>query len=101
MKPWCTVALLLLSRITAVAGVDVILNQKEGQKCSGMYSRKAWGGQVEPFILVKFVNNGERNKGIEDPAVGLVIWEWKDTLLLGKPNDVGINEVGCSMGHVQ
>ena len=58
-----------------------------------MYSKKSWGGKVEPFILVKFMKNGERNKEVEDPTVGVVIWEWRDTLLLGKPEDVGVNEV--------
>lgn len=58
-----------------------------------MYSKKSWGGKVEPFILVKFMKNGERNKEVDDPTVGVVIWEWKDTLLLGKPEDVGVNEV--------
>jgi hypothetical protein len=54
-----------------------------------MYSKKSWGGKVEPFILVKFVKNGEdKNKEITDPTVGVVIWEWKDTLLLGKPSNL-------------
>jgi hypothetical protein len=58
-----------------------------------MYSKKSWGGKVEPFILVKFVKNGEKNKDITDPTVGVVIWEWKDTLLLGKPSDMPVNQV--------
>jgi len=68
-------------------------SHKEGQKCSGMYSKKSWGGKVEPFILVKFLKNGERNKGMDDPTVGVVIFEWKDSLLLGKPSDMPIDEV--------
>ncbi|OAL46620.1 hypothetical protein IQ07DRAFT_590727 [Pyrenochaeta sp. DS3sAY3a] len=92
MKPWLPTVALLLVSITAVAAVDVTLSTKDPQKCSGMYSKKSWGGQVEPFILVKFLKNGEKNKDVEDPTVGLVIWEWKDTMLLGKPEDVGVNE---------
>lgn len=93
MKPWLrVVALLLLSSITAVAAIDVTLNQSDRQKCSGMYSKKSWGGKVDPFILVKFIKNGEKNQGIQDPTVGLVIWEWKDTLLLGKPSDKPVNQ---------
>ncbi|KAH6642145.1 lung seven transmembrane receptor-domain-containing protein [Boeremia exigua] len=58
-----------------------------------MYSKKSWGGKVEPFILVKFLKNGEdQNKGIEDPTVGLVIWEWKDSLLLGKPSEMPVDD---------
>lgn len=47
---------------------------------------KSWGGKVEPFILVKFLKN-DKNKDIEDPTVGVIIWEYKDTLMLGKPSD--------------
>ncbi|KAI8932068.1 hypothetical protein NX059_010956 [Plenodomus lindquistii] len=72
--------------------MDVTLSNSDRQKCSGMYSKKSWGGKVDPFILVKFLNNGDRNKDIENPTVGVVIWEWKDTLLLGKPSDVPVAE---------
>jgi hypothetical protein len=58
-----------------------------------MYSKKSWGGKVEPFILVKFLKNGERNKGIEDPTVSLVIFEWKDSPLLGKPTGLDVPQV--------
>lgn len=97
MKPWLRAAaplLLLLSTLTAVAAMDVTLTNKQRQKCSGMYSRKSWGGLVEPFILVKFLPNSEHNQGIEQPTVGIAIWEWKDTLLLGKPADKPVAEVG-------
>lgn len=55
--------------------------------CSGMYSKKSWGGKVEPFILVKFLKNGDKNQEFDDKTVGVVIWEWKDTELLGKLSD--------------
>jgi hypothetical protein len=61
-----------------------------------MYSKKSWGGKVEPFILVKFVKDAEKNKGIEDPIVSVVVWEWKDTLLLGAPSDLPVNDVCAS-----
>lgn len=56
------------------------------QRCSGMYSRKAWGGSVDPFILVKFskVNNV---KG--DPKASLVIFEWNDEGLIGEYRNPG------------
>jgi hypothetical protein len=41
-----------------------------------MYSKKSWGGKVDPFILVKFLKHPEKNKEIEDPRVSVVIWEW-------------------------
>ncbi|KAF2825766.1 hypothetical protein CC86DRAFT_351743 [Ophiobolus disseminans] len=96
MKPLRTVAVLLLSTITAVAALDFTISHKEPQKCSGMYSKKSWGGKVEPFILVKFLKNGERNKGMPDPTVGIVIFEWKDSSLLGKPADMPQRQYLCT-----
>ena len=74
--------------------MDVTLTNTERQKCSGMYSKKSWGGRVDPFILVKFVNKKDQNKDIEDPTVGVVIWEWKDSMLLGKPSEAPVDDVG-------
>jgi hypothetical protein len=67
-------------------------SQNDAEKCSGMYSKKSWGGRVEPFILVKFIKNGEKNKGIPDPTVAVVIWEWKDSQLLGKPSNMPVRD---------
>lgn len=50
-----------------------------------MYSRKAWGGAVDPFILTKFLaydSNGATDDPA-DPVVAFVIFEWKDERLLG------------------
>lgn len=49
------------------------------QRCQGMYSQQAWGGAVDPFILLKFIPY----VGDEDPVVSLVIFEWKDEDLIG------------------
>lgn len=46
-----------------------------------MYSRKAWGGAIDPFILVKFLANTVPDGS--DPIVSLVIFEWKDEPLIG------------------
>jgi hypothetical protein len=62
-------------------------------KSSGMYSKKSWGGKVDPFILVKFIKDPKKNEGIKDHTVSLVVWEWKDTLLLGAPSDLPVNDV--------
>jgi hypothetical protein len=86
-------ALLLLTTLTAVAAMDVTLSDKETQKCSGMYSKKSWGGKVDPFILVKFIKDPKKNEGIKDQTVSVVVWEWKDTLLLGAPSDLPVNDV--------
>ena len=54
------------------------------QVCSGMYSRKSWGGSTDPFILTKFVKPDNIPEG-QDPIVSLVIFEWKDRPLIGHP----------------
>jgi hypothetical protein len=58
-----------------------------------MYSKKSWGGKVEPFILVKFLKNGDKNAGLDDRTVGVVVWEWKDTQLLGLPSDAPVGSL--------
>lgn len=47
-----------------------------------MYSRKAWGGDIDPFILTKFVKVEDDT---EDALVSLVIFEWGDEALIGRP----------------
>jgi hypothetical protein len=64
-----------------------------------MYSKKSWGGKVEPFILVKFRHLKDQNKGIENPTVGVVIWEWKDSMLLGKPSEMPVDDVSFPPLH--
>lgn len=44
-----------------------------------MYSKSAWGGPVDPFILIKFLPH----QGDQDPIVSLVVFEWKDEDLIG------------------
>ena len=46
-----------------------------------MYSKSAWGGSVDPFILTKFIQTTP--EGDEDPIVSLVVFEWKDEDLVG------------------
>lgn len=46
-----------------------------------MYSKKAWGGAVDPHILVKWMKEPE--EGDADPIVSMVIFEWKDYDLIG------------------
>jgi hypothetical protein len=64
-----------------------------------MYSKKSWGGKVEPFILVKFRHLKDQNKDIENPTVGVVIWEWKDSMLLGKPSEMPVDDVSFLCPH--
>jgi hypothetical protein len=53
-----------------------------------MYSEAAWGGPVDPFILVNFNNlTGDPNAQGDDPIVSLVIFEWKDEDYIGVQPD--------------
>lgn len=56
-----------------------------------MYSKKAWGGDIDPFIVTQFVKSKEGNG--DDPVVGIVIYEWKDESLIGVWPSEGATEV--------
>jgi hypothetical protein len=51
-----------------------------------MYSRKSWGGAVDPYIDVKILKPTNLADN-EDPIVSLVIFEWQDRPLIGKQSD--------------
>jgi len=46
-----------------------------------MYSKSAWGGPVDPHILVKFTDVG-RDVG-DDPIVSLLMFDWADADYIG------------------
>jgi hypothetical protein len=48
-----------------------------------MYGKKSWGGSVDPFILTTFVKAEEPT----DAVVSIVIYEWADEDLIGRPVD--------------
>ena len=60
------------------------MDENSRQGCEGMYSKKAWGGQVAPYILPKFIKH--EGEGDPDPIASLVIFEWKDEKLIGRPS---------------
>lgn len=65
--------------------MTVLALQAEGTDgFAGMYSRKSWGGPVDPFILVKFLNDTAPEG--DDPIASLVIFEWRDGNLVGIPD---------------
>ncbi|KAM5444350.1 Membrane protein ptm1 [Microsporum ferrugineum] len=67
---------------TGVFANDVKLTQDNAsrQQCSGMYGKKAWGGDINPFILLRMQSVKEK----ENPIMSLVIFEWKDENLIGR-----------------
>ncbi|KAK2761863.1 integral membrane protein [Colletotrichum kahawae] len=82
MKGWLWASALGLSLWTANA-LEVKMDQTDEnrQRCSGMYSRTAWGGPVDPYINVMFLP--KQAPADQDPTVSLVIFEWKDEDLIG------------------
>ncbi|KAI6091908.1 lung seven transmembrane receptor-domain-containing protein [Hypoxylon rubiginosum] len=103
MKSWFSPLILLgLSAWTAQA-LEVKLDDTEEnrQKCAGMYSRSAWGGPVEPFILTKFLN--QTVEGDDDPIVSLIMFEWRDQDLIGvlPTPDAFQKELICDNENVQ
>ncbi|KAL3253006.1 hypothetical protein ABHI18_009768 [Aspergillus niger] len=103
MRGWLRTLGLTALLAGSVLANEVELTQDEAhrQRCSGMYSRKAWGGSVDPFILTKFVQ--EPQSGDSDPLVSLVIFEWTDENLIGRPvpGDSGERETICDEASVQ
>ncbi|GAB1214464.1 hypothetical protein ATERTT37_003627 [Aspergillus terreus] len=84
MKGWIQTLCLtaLLAGRTLANEVELTQDEAHQQRCSGMYSRKAWGGSVDPFILTKF--SPQSDIGDSDPLVSLVIFEWTDESLIGR-----------------
>ncbi|CAI4217979.1 unnamed protein product [Parascedosporium putredinis] len=70
---------------------EVVMDQTDdnSRRCTGMYSKSAWGGNVDPYIQVVFVN--DTVKPDTDPIISLLIFEWKDLDLIGveDPNRPG------------
>jgi hypothetical protein len=53
-----------------------------------MYNKASWGGAVDPYIDVKFT----KEEGSDD-VVSLIIYEFKDFPLIGRPNPQDPNGV--------
>jgi hypothetical protein len=53
--------------------------------CAGMYSKRSWGGPVDPFILIDFIKPNDIPKD-QDPIASLLLFEWDDRNLIGIPN---------------
>ncbi|KAJ5893464.1 hypothetical protein N7495_005155 [Penicillium taxi] len=102
MKSWLRTLSLTAFLAGAVLANDVILKSDEThrQQCSGMYSRKSWGGSVDPFILVKFTKtNAEEGT----PLASLVIFEWSDEELIGeyRSDNAELKETICDEANIE
>jgi hypothetical protein len=56
-----------------------------------MYDKKSWGGAVDPYIDVLFIKEDN-----SDASVSLVIFEYQDKALLGRPMGDDLSKV-CRM----
>ncbi|PWY67164.1 hypothetical protein BO70DRAFT_366340 [Aspergillus heteromorphus CBS 117.55] len=103
MRGWLQTLGLTALLAGGVLANEVELTQDEAhrQRCSGMYSRKAWGGNVDPFILTKFIQAPGSSES--NPLVSMVIFEWTDENLIGRlvPGDSGERETICDEASVQ
>ncbi|KAI0905032.1 lung seven transmembrane receptor-domain-containing protein [Ustulina deusta] len=83
MKTWLSALTVLGLSLWTAQALEVQIDQSDEnwQKCAGMYSKAAWGGPVDPFILTVFPN--DTVKAGEDPIVSVIIFEWKDQDLIG------------------
>ncbi|KAK3989527.1 lung seven transmembrane receptor-domain-containing protein [Cladorrhinum sp. PSN332] len=85
MRGWAFTLFLLLASVWTAWALEESLDDSgdNSQRCTGMYDKNAWGGPVDPFILVKFTDVG-KDQG-DDPTVSLLIFEWRDQELIGTP----------------
>lgn len=99
-RPLC--AVLLTSLSTSVDANEVKLNQDPVNQisCSGMYSRKAWGGSIDPFILISFQKD-ESSEPTGSGMVGLIVYEFQDKDLLGKLPLEGQPPVSIALAKVE
>ena len=74
-------ALAFLSSSILAAELKITNQRHERLACNGMYSRKAWGGDTDPFILTKFIKSTP--KDIPDPRISLAVYEWRDQDSIG------------------
>ena len=73
---------LVLTLPSILAGEVKISQQRDQvQRCNGMYSKKAWGGDTDPFILTKLIKATPEDN--PEPEVSLIVFEWRDEDLVG------------------
>lgn len=73
----------LVALIGAAAGQKVVLTEKNGQYCAGMYSKVDWGGPVEPFLKVDLDAFQQPDPATGKAALSLIVFEYQDIERLG------------------
>ncbi|KAK9321232.1 lung seven transmembrane receptor-domain-containing protein [Lipomyces orientalis] len=76
-------AFLLISSALVAANEAKIADESDSrQQCSGMYSRRDWGGSIDPYIKVD-LSKPSTATSTESSVVSLVIFEWTDVDYIG------------------
>lgn len=95
----CALLLVLSTSLTAWA-LEAKLDQTPAnrERCMGMYSRSAWGGPSDPYILVRF----DKVEAENDPVASLLLFEWRDQdyVLFSPSADVPRRLTVCEESHV-
>lgn len=76
------------------ANQDLVSQRSDGdeQQCSGMFNKKAWGGNDDPIITVKFTPHHDNH------IVSMIIFEFKDEGFLGRYPSEDSFDV-CTLSH--
>ncbi|KAK9369647.1 lung seven transmembrane receptor-domain-containing protein [Lipomyces kononenkoae] len=80
--PMLLAFLLLLPRLVTANEAQIADAPDSRQQCSGMYSRRDWGGNVDPYIKVD-ITKLSTDMNTESSVVSLVIFEWTDVNYIG------------------
>ncbi|GMM38399.1 Ptm1 protein [Saccharomycopsis crataegensis] len=88
--------MLFFKGLSALLTIGVVVSQletitnKDTQVCSGMYNRKDWAGNVQPYISVNLLSFDGKKMDLNNPSdqpddidLSLVIFEYKDIDYLG------------------
>ncbi|KAF8249537.1 hypothetical protein K440DRAFT_598437 [Wilcoxina mikolae CBS 423.85] len=92
-------ALLLGASTLAATSNEFIIDQHDEhqQQCMGMYSKKAWGGNLDPSITVRFTPTESHND-----IISLIIFEYTDEPYIGRfaPGQQRQKEYICTPNNV-
>lgn len=77
-------SLLAAFAATLVCAGEYEINQEDDtrQQCAGMWSKKSWRGDIDPYISISFTPQPKLNDTAN--IVSLLVFEWEDGEFLGR-----------------